>query len=163
MNDLKFAHGSRGPVMAGATNLFENDLLALILTNVALPNMGDTAGLQPAAAAGSLYISAHTGSLLDTHTDQTQFEAAYTGYARVGVARSAAEWTVTAGVGDNDNAITFPASSSGPESLVDFGIGFSGSLVAGSLQMFGTLDAPLVVNNLITPEFAAGQLDITID
>ena len=37
--------------MTGATDLFEDDLLDLIFTNIAAPNVGDAGGLQPSVAA----------------------------------------------------------------------------------------------------------------
>ena len=58
-----------------ATNQFENDLLGLLFTNLDAQNVGDAAGLQASATAGSFYMSCHTATLDDTHTDQTQDEA----------------------------------------------------------------------------------------
>jgi hypothetical protein len=146
-----------------ATNLFEDDLLDLIFTNVAAPNVGDAGGLLPSAAANNFHISLHTGNVVsDTSTLQTDTEAAYTGYSRVAVARSAAGWTVASGTVDNDAAITFPISTSGPETETDVGIGFAAS-GAGVLQIYSTLLADLVVNNGVTPEFAIGALDISLD
>ena len=144
-----------------ATDLFEDDLLDLIFTNVDAPNVGDAAGLQNSATAGSLYISLHTATLADTHTAQTQDEAAYTSYARVAVARSVAGWTVAAGTVDNDAAITFPKATGGSETETDFGIGSDAS-GAGNLQIYGALTASLAVSNNITPEYAAGALDISV-
>ena len=145
-----------------ATDLFEDDLLDLIFTNIALPNVGDVSGLQPSAVAGSFYISLHTDTLVDADTLQSADEAAYTSYARIAVARSIAGWTVTSGVVDNDDAITFPTATGGSETELDFGIGSSAS-GAGVLQIYGSLVASLAVSNGITPEFASGELDITID
>lgn len=151
--------------MPGATNLFEDDLLDLIFTNVAAPNVGDAGGLLPSAAPNNFHISLHTGNAIsDTSTLQTDNEAGYAGYGRVAVARSTAQWTVgaTAGLVDNDNAITFTISTDGPETETDVGIGFAAS-GAGVLQIYSTLAADLVVNNGVTPEFLAGALDINLD
>lgn len=145
-----------------ATNQAEDDILDLLFTNVDAPNWGDAAGLQNSATAGSLHVSLHTATLNDTHTAQTQDEAAYTGYLRIAVARSTAQWTVASGLVDNDNAVTFPISTSGPETQTDTGLGFSLS-GAGALQLFLALASSLVVNIGITPEFAAGALDYTLD
>ena len=143
-----------------ATNLWEDDTLDLIFTNVAAPNMGDAGGLLPSAGVGNMAIALHTGNAIsDTSTVQTDNEAAYTNYARVNVVRSTAGWTVLAGLVDNDAAITFPQSGSGPETETD--VSLSG--FAGVMQLFGSLDADLIVNNLTTPEFPAGGLDITLD
>ena len=124
--------------MTGATDLFEDDLLDLIFTNIAAPNVGDAAGLQPSAAANNFHISLHTGNAItDASTLQTDNEAAYTGYTRQPVARSTAGWTVASGNVDNDAAITFPISTSGPETETDVGIGFAAA-GAGVLQIFST-------------------------
>lgn len=149
--------------MPGATNLFEDDLLDLIFTNVDAPNVGDAAGLQNSLGAGSFYISLHTGNVVsDTSTLQTDTEAAYTGYARQAVARSVAGWTVASGTVTNDAAITFPISTSGPETETDVGIGFAVS-GAGVLQIYSSLNADLIVNNGVTPEFAISALAISLD
>lgn len=146
-----------------ATDLFEDDLLDLIFTNIAAPNVGDASGLQPSATAGSFWISLHTDDALDdTDTDQTESEAQYTNYARQGVARSTDEWTVASGTVDNDNPITFPEAGSGPETITDVGIGAAQS-GAGVLQMWAQVTQELVVNPGITPQFAAGALDISLD
>jgi hypothetical protein len=146
-----------------ATNLFEDDLLDLLFTNVAAPNVGDAGGLQPSVADGNWHISLHTGNVIsDTSTLQTDSEAAYTNYARQAVIRTTAGWTVASGTATNDAAITFPQSASGPETETDVGLGFAAS-GAGVLQIFSTLDADLIVNNLVTPEFAISALAISLD
>jgi len=146
-----------------ATNLFEDDLLDLIFTNVAAPNVGDAGGLLPSAAPGNWHISLHTGNVVsDTSTLQTDTEAAYTGYAREAVVRSVAGWTVSGGTVTNDAAITFTISTSGPETETDVGLGFAAS-GAGVLQIFASLDADLVVNSGVTPEFAISALAISLD
>ena len=105
-----------------ATNLFETELLSLIFENLVVDKVGDTAGLQPSATAGSFFISLHTASLADTDATQTVSEAAYTGYGREAVARSTAGWTVTGNNVDNDAAITFGTATTS-ETETDFGIG----------------------------------------
>ena len=146
-----------------ATNLFEDDLLDLLFTNVAAPNVGDAGGLQPSVADGNWHISLHTGNAIsDTSTLQTDNEAAYTNYARQAVIRTTAGWTVASGTATNDAAITFPQSGSGPETETDVGLGFA-LAGAGVLQIFSTLDADLIVNNLVTPEFAISALAISLD
>ncbi len=76
------------------SNTFENELLLHIFQNADIANIGDAAGLQNSVAAGSLYLALHTGDPGETGTATTS-EIAYTGYARVAVARSAAGFTVT--------------------------------------------------------------------
>lgn len=86
----------------------------------------------------------------------------YTNYARVSVARSTAGWTVASGTADNDAAITFPQCGASGATLTDFAIG-SDSSGAGNMFMFGALTASLAVSNLVTPSFAAGTLDVSLD
>lgn len=147
--------------MPGATNLWELDVLDLIFTNVAAPNMGDVGGLLPSASPGTMAVALHTGNTIsETSTVQTQVEAAYSGYTRQQVTRSTGEWTVAGdGIVDNDNAINFVISADGPETETDVSLGG----FAGVMQMFASLDADLVVNNGVTPEFAAQALAISLD
>lgn len=149
--------------MTGATDLFEDDLLDLIFTNVDAPNVGDAGGLQKSVADGDWHISLHTGDAIsDTDTLQNASEAAYTNYLRIAVPRNVSDWSVASGNADNDNAITFAQSASGPETETDVGLGFATS-GATPLQIWSQLVADLVVNSGITPEFAAGALDISLD
>ena len=145
-----------------ATNQTEDDLLDLLFTNVDAPNWGDAAGLQNSAAAGSLYISLHTATLVEADVAQNDTEAAYTSYARQAVTRSTGGWTVASGTVDNDSAITYPTATGGSETETDFGIG-SALSGAGYLFIFGALTSSLAVSNGITPEFAAGALDISLN
>ena len=150
--------------MTGATDLFEDDLLDLLFTNVAAPDVGDPAGLPPSITPGSFFISLH---LLDAITDasvaQTDNEAGYTGYARQGVTRALASWTVASGVATNDALIQFGnATAATPETITDVGIGSAVS-GAGVLQMWSQVLADLIVNIGVNPEFAIGALDISLD
>lgn len=152
---------------SGLADTSEYNALLLIFNNTAWANVGNAAGLQPSSVAGSLFVGLSTGTLSDTST-QTTTQAAYTGYTRVGVARSSAGWTVAsvAGAGPatakNAAAITFPQSSSGPETETDCGVGLITGTGAGDLIYWGALDAPLVVNNLVTPSFAINALSCTL-
>lgn len=145
-----------------AQDFWEDDLLDLIMTNVAAPNVGDAGGLQPSVGAGSFFTSLLTALPAETVADQTVNEATYTPYARVGVARSTAGWTVASGVADNDAAITYPQATSGSDTITHFGLGFASTGV-GFLNMVGALAASLAVSTGITPEFAAGDLDVSLD
>jgi hypothetical protein len=144
-----------------ATNAFETSLLGLIFTNVDAANVGDAAGLQNSAAAGVFWIGLHTADPADTG-DQTTSETVYTNYARQDEARDTVQWTVTNNTADNDNAIGFPACGATGATLTYFGIG-SASTAAGNLFLKGALTASLIVSSGITPSFAAGALDVTLD
>lgn len=144
-----------------ATNVFENGLLSLIFENANYANVGDATGLRGSSTAGVFYVSLHTANPSDTGSQNTS-EAAYGSYARVSVARSTSGWTVASGVADNDAAITFPAAASGSETETHFGVG-SDSSSAGNLFLWGALTSSLAVSSGITPAFAIGALDVTLD
>lgn len=145
-----------------ATNAFETDLLELYFQNVDHPNVGDAAGLQNSAAAGNMHISLHTASPGETGT-QTTSECAYTGYARVAVARSAGGFTVSGNNASNAAVVTFGQKTAGTdETVTHFGIGSDAS-GAGNLFFYGALTASLLVSNGITPSFAIGALDVNLD
>lgn len=144
-----------------ATNAFETALLALYFNNTDHANVGDAAGLQNSATAGSFYISLHTADPGETGT-QTTSEATYTSYARVAVARSGAGWTVSGNNVSNAAAVSFPACTGGSNTITHFGIG-SDSSGSGNLFFYGALGASLAVSSGITPSFAIGDLDVNAD
>lgn len=73
------------------SNTFENDLLLLIFNATAIANIADNAATAPLT---NLYVSLHTADPGEAG-NQTTNETAYTGYARIAVARTAGGWTVT--------------------------------------------------------------------
>lgn len=143
------------------SNTWENGLLLLVFNNDDFTTVGDAGGLLGSVSAGSLYVSLHTGDPGEGG-DQTTSEAAYTSYARVAVARTTGGWTVTANAVENAAAITFVTATGGSETETYFGVGTAAS-AAGKLLYSGALTSGLAVSNGITPEFAAGDLDITED
>lgn len=144
-----------------ATNVFENGLLSLTFENANYANVGDATGLRGSSTAGVFYISLHTSSPGEAGSQNTN-ETSYTNYVRVSVARSTAGWTVASGTADNDSVITFATGGASGATLTDFGVG-SDSSAAGNLFLFGALTASLAVSSGITPSFAAGALDVTLD
>jgi hypothetical protein len=145
-----------------ATDQFEDDVLDLLFTNVTAPNIGDATGIA-GGVVGTIQVSLNTdaGALTDVSTLATQDEAAYSNYVRQSVVRSVAEWTVASGTVDNDNPISYPQSGNGPETEDQFGLCMQSA--GDFLQIYGAITTPLVVNTGITPEFAAGALDISLD
>jgi hypothetical protein len=142
-----------------ATNAFETGILNLVFVNTDFANIGDAAGLQNSATAGSLYVSLHTGDPGEGGS-QTTSESAYTNYARVAVARSGAGWTVASANVSNAAAVTFPACGVTGSTITHFGIG-TDAAGAGTLLFKGTCS--LVVSAGITPSFAIGALDVDVD
>ena len=144
-----------------ASNSFENSLLSLLFENANCANVGDATGLRGSTTAGVFYISLHTANPNETGTQSTT-EAAYTSYARVSVVRSTAGWTVASGVADNDAAINFPQATGGSETETHFGIDSDVS-GTGNLFLWGALSSGLLVSSGVSPSFAAGALDVTLD
>jgi len=144
----------------GMTTAGGNGLLQLIFNNVDWANVGDAAGLQNSAAAGSFYVSLHTATP-GVGGSQTTNEVAYTGYARVAVARTAGGWTVAGLNVSNAALVTFPVVTASPGApVLFFGLGSAAS-GAGNLQFIGSTASyqPAISN---APEFAIGALDVDL-
>lgn len=140
-------------------NTYENDLLKLILQATAIANIADNAATAPLT---NLYVSLHSADPGEAG-DQTTSEIAYTGYARVAVARSGSGWTVTANAAENTAAIPFGQKTAGADvTATHFAVG-TASTGIGKVLYKGALTASLLISNGVTPEFAAGALDITED
>lgn len=147
-----------------ASNAAAAAILSLYFENANHANIGDATGLQGSTVPGVFYIGLHTADPGEAG-NQTTNEATYTSYARVSVARSTAGWTVTTAdpaVATNDAAVTFPQATGGSNTITHFSIGTDAS-GAGNLLFSGPLDSSLAVSSGITPEFAAGALDVTLD
>ena len=136
--------------MGAKNNTFINDLLKLLFNNTAIANIGDAGGLQPSAAAGSLFVSLHTADP-GAGGNQGTNEAAYVGYARVAVARSSGGWTVTGQSVSPAAAIQFPPGTGGGETCTFAAIGTASS-GAGKVLYRGALTPNIVTGNGITPQ-----------
>jgi hypothetical protein len=142
-------------------NTFENELLLLLFNNTNIADIGDATGLRGSSTAGSLFVSLHTADPGEAGTQATN-ETSYGSYARVGVARSGAGWTVTGNAVTNAALVQFAQCSSGSATLSHFSVGKASS--GATVVMYkGELSAPLAVSSGIQPQFAAGDLDITED
>jgi hypothetical protein len=143
------------------TNAAEAALLDLLFLNTDWANIGDAAGLQNSATAGSFYISLHTADPGEAG-DQSTSEASYTGYARVSVARTAGGWTRTVSTIANTALVQFAQCTGGSSIVTHFGIG-TDSTGAGNLLLKGALTSSLSISNGIQPQFAAGAMTATVD
>lgn len=143
------------------TNAAEAALLDLLFLNTDWAGIGDAGGLQNSAAAGSFYISLHTADPGEAGS-QTTSEVAYTGYARVAVARTAGGFTRTVSTVANTALVQFPQATGGTATATHFGIG-TDSTGAGNLLLKGALNASLSISNGIQPQFAAGAMTATVD
>lgn len=110
--------------------------------------------------AATLYVALCTAAPTDASTGSTITEATYTGYARKST--TAADWGASSGgTKSNSAAITFAACTGGSSTVTHFAI--CDALTLGNVFCYGTLTSQLAVSNGITPEFAIGDLDISLD
>ena len=144
------------------TDQAQDDLGDLQFLNVAAVNYGDNAGLLPSAGVGSTELSLASVAYVEGDTLMTADEMTYTSYARPTGARSGVDWTSVDGAISNVLLQQFGEATGGtPETAVDFGLTFN-IVTADFLQWFGNLDANLVVNVGVHPQFDVGALDLTI-
>ena len=137
------------------SNGFETSLLNHIFNNAAISNIGDAAGL-PAGTQGSLFVALYTSDPTDADTGT---EATYGSYARQGVIRSSAGWTVAGDTVSNAALIQFPEGSSGPQTITHFGI--RTAVTAGDLLYHGSVGTSRTADTGVTLEFAIGTLTVT--
>jgi hypothetical protein len=131
------------------SDTWENGLLDLLFDNVDFTLVGDAGGLRGSLADGSLYFSLHSADPGEAG-DQTTSEAAYAGYARVAVSRTAG-FTVTGSSVSPAAAVTFPPGTAGGETVTYFGVGTDSS-GAGKLLYSGTVTPNIVTGDGVTPE-----------
>jgi len=74
-------------------NIYEEDLLKLIFNATAIADLAENDATSPAT---TLTVALHTADPGEAGTQATN-ETAYTGYARIAVARTTGGWTVTGG------------------------------------------------------------------
>lgn len=137
------------------SNTFENEWLLHVFQNADIANIGDAGGLQNSATEGFLYLALHTADPGEAGTQATN-EIAYTGYARVAVARSAAGFTVAG------NAVTLAANqdfgkmTAGAGGLVThWSVGKSSSGATAYLYA-GEVDPDITVAVGVTPRLETG-------
>jgi len=131
-------------------NVFSSDILKLIFNATAIADLAENDATSPAT---TLTVALHTADPGEAGTQSTS-EIAYTGYARIAVARTSGGWTVAGG--DPDPATVSPAAN------IDFGemtggaggtvTHFSvGTGVANKSLYSGTVTPNIVVTTGVTP------------
>ena len=143
------------------SNAAEAALLDLIFLNTDWANVGDAAGLQNSAAAGSFHIALHTADPGEAG-DQTTSEIAYTSSARAAVARTSGGWTRSVSTVSNTALVQFPQCTGGSGTATHFSIGTLAS-GAGVVILKGALSSPLAISNGIQPQFAGGAMTASVD
>lgn len=137
------------------TDAFEAALLDLIFLNANIANLGDATGVRGSVAAGQLFISLHTADPGEAGTQSTS-EVAYTGYARVGVARSGAGFTRTGNSISPAANVDFGTCTAGTATATHFGIGVAGS-GAGTLLYKGAITPTIAIAAGVTPRLTTGS------
>lgn len=133
-------------------NTAENDLINLIFNKVLPAWLGTLSG----TGNTHLYVSLHTADPGEGGS-QTTSEANYTDYARVGVIRTSAGWTVSGNQASNTALVQFPLCGGGNNTLTYVAVG-TDSTGAGELLYSGALNSPITVSSGVQPQFAAGVL-----
>lgn len=121
--------------MASFTNAAELAIAQLIFNQTNWANIADNTVTSPAT---NFYISLHNADPGEAGS-QTSNETAYTGYARVAVARTAGGFTVSGSDPTqlvNTATITFGQCTAGSDTITHWGIGLASS-GAGTLLMSG--------------------------
>src|SRR5215472_8145686 len=131
----------------GKASTFENDWLKLVFNAVGIANIADNAASAPLT---NIYVSLHTADP-GTGGSQTTSEAAYTGYARVAVARTSAGWTVTGSSVSPVATISFPAATGGSETET-FACAGTASTGAGKILYRGPITPGIAVSSGVTPQ-----------
>lgn len=134
------------------SNTLETSFLKGLFTQPTLTTLGDI------TLSGSVYMALYRSDPTDTDIGT---EADYTGYTRVAVTRSTSNFTVTTGQVVNTNAVIFPQSTGGTNTITHFGIRTAAT--GGSLLYSGTVLSPLNIIADIIPAFNAGTMVITED
>jgi hypothetical protein len=121
------------------SNTFENQLLQLIFNGTAITGLAQN----NSSALTQLWLALHTA---DPGEDgvQTTSEVGYTGYARVGVARTSGGWVVT-------------GNSVSPAASVDFGemtAGTSGNATHATIGTAQTGTGQVLYRGALTPAIA---------
>lgn len=127
-------------------NTFENDLLKLIFNATTIANIAINATSSPLTV---LWVSLHTADPGEAGAQNTS-EATYGGYARVSVARTTAGWTVTNNSVSPVATISFPAATSGTNTITHAAVGTASS-GAGKILYKGTVTPNLSISAGSTP------------
>jgi hypothetical protein len=128
------------------SNTLETDILQLIFKATAISGIADNAA---SGALTNLYAALHTASPADTGTQSTS-ECAYSGYARVAIARSAVGFTVVNNAVTPMANISFPTCIAGTETATHFSIGRSSTGATGILY-HGSISPQVSISAGVVP------------
>ena len=139
--------------MAGKSDTFESDILKLIYNATPITNIADNAATAPLT---NLFVALHTADPTDTGT-QSSNEVAYTGYARVSVARTTGGWTVSGTTSVSPVAtISFPACTGGTATATFASVGVASS-GATKILHYGALSPSISISTGVTPQLTTAS------
>jgi hypothetical protein len=145
--------------MAGFSDTFENNILRLLLNATAISNIADNAASAPAT---NIWVSLHTADPADTGTMGTN-EVSYTGYTRIGVARTTGGWVVTNNSASPVSAITFPQATSTSTGTITYAsLGMTSATTAGIIIASGAVSPTINYGQNVTPSLTTGS-SFTLD
>lgn len=134
-------------------NTFESDLLALIFNATAIANIADNAASSPLT---NLYVSLHTADPGEAGSQATS-ETAYTGYARVAVARTSGGWTVASGSVSPNANIDFGQCTASPGAAITHAAVGTASSGTGKVLYKGALSASITMAVGVIPRLTTGS------
>lgn len=133
-------------------NTFENDLLKLIFNGTAIADIAENDTTAPLT---NLYVALHTADPGEAG-DQTTNECAYTGYARVAVARTTGGWVVTNNSVSPAANIDFPECTAGTVTATHFSVGTLAT-TAGKLLYSGTITPNIAISAGVIPRLTTAS------
>lgn len=143
------------------SDALEQQILDLLLNGTAITGLADNAATSPVT---TLYVALHNADPADAGNQSTN-EVAYTGYARVGVARTSAGWSITQVGGVTKavpvSAITFPQCTGGTDTATHFSIG-TAQTGTGEILYSGPLGTSISISTNVTPQLTTAT-DVTED
>jgi hypothetical protein len=137
------------------SDAFETSLLQLVFQNSNIANIGDATGLRGATTPGQLFLALHTADPGEAGTQATS-EVSYTGYSRVGVARSGAGFVVTGNSVSPAANVDFPACTGGTATATHFSIGVASS--GGGVVLYkGAISPTIAISSGVTPRLTTAS------
>lgn len=130
----------------------DNAILALLFNGTSIVNLADNTVTAPLA---TLWLALHTADPTAAGT-QASNEIAYTGYARVGVARTAGAWTVTGGAVGPVATISWPIGTAGSGTATFFSIGVATS-GATAILYSGAITPAIICGAGVTPQLTTAS------
>jgi len=131
---------------------FDNQFLKLVFQAAGIANLADNAAASPLT---NLYVALHTADPTASGGQSTS-EAAYTGYARVAVARTSGGWTVTGGSVSPAATIGFGACTGGTATATNWSVGTAAG-GAGEILYTGTISPNIAITSGVTPQLTTAS------